>query len=616
MTNRIRDIFIPVFFITSLIWIRATGIMNALSVPSYCRQIYIPLAFWSVVLLYVCFLHLSFYGSKKDMATTFRFAAVFGFFTNLYIALTDLIIALSREHSFLSGYYFYYVEMVAIFFTFSISLSAVLMLATLKNDNSQNNTYRCLIFSPLFVLPPIFLITLFDSISRIFFFASIAAYLIPWLGIRKGPSSAMWAKIKSIVFFIWKDRNFMICLFIADFLIRCFFAVNVISKTEANGANRFVLASDDGDGYDRFGTAIAKNPSSLIGKEVKLWGGYYDYAYTIFIAGIYKVFGRNFYAVTFIQSFLGAFLPVIVFLIGRTLLSKSTGVLAATALALKNPIVFLSVVLGHEAVWMPILTLFVLMMAFYYKNGRRSCLSIGLAGVALGFVCVFRGLFINLIPFTALWIMFFWRDKKVKERTVGTVIFVLCALIIIYSASIIFKSPLSSGSKDRIQSIWELNHLYDQFKGIGNDQLMNIGINFTRDIRGSIDTIISHPVIFIKVALRIYPLRIIGYLSAHQFGFFDLLYLVNSAKFQNSFMSFLEFYFTLFFIYGLFLCVKKRDILKSPIFLMLSFIIFVFAIIFIHITPRQKAVSTPFVYLVGSYGLVDIVKRICMVKYR
>lgn len=601
----LRRMIPAVFFIIGVCLIHALGIMDSIAVPSYRRVIYIPLAYWSLVLFYLSLYQMLIIRSFSGFANTFRRGVVFGFCCHIYILLIDLIASLTKDHSFLSSAYFYYIEAIGLISTFLISIAAAIFIKKAGEYHRSLDKAEFL-FMPIFLMPIPANFMLAHSLSETYLLSCAVLFFAPHIIVRTLGVGVIRNRVTGCAAFFWREKNFIVILFFLALAVRCFFSVNVVSKTEARQPGQFILASDDGDTYDKAALEIAKDPAGTIGKKFRVWGGYFDYGYAIFIAGIYKVFGRNFFAVTFIQSILGAFLPVAVYLLGKVLFSRATGAVAGFAMAIKNPVVFLSVVLGHEAIWMPVFVVFILALSYAYKERRYLYRGAAMAGLALGFVCVFRGLFINLIPFTAIWMVLFWKEKNVRDRVLAAGAFCLVAALVIGLASAVFHSPLSSGSKDRVRQVWEGNHLYDQFEGIGNDQLINIGINFAADGPAALKTIVAHPVAFAKVALRIYPLRIIGYFSANQFGFFDLLYLVNSAKVPNSFMSNLEFYFTLFFLIGLILCLKRSALARSPLFMILAFIILIFSILFIHITPRQRGVSTPFIYLIGSYGLIKV----------
>ena len=143
--------------------------------------------------------------------------------------------------------------------------------------------------------------------------------------------------------------------------------------------------------------------------------------------------------------------------------------------------------------------------------------------------------------------MLFWVKKRFFSRLTAMFVFLISVIIIMGAASVLFKSPYTAGDRSRVKAVWEGNHLRNQFANVSNERLMKLDLNFACYPKKAVFTILKHPLSFLITAIDIYPKRIIGYLSAYQFGFFDLVYLVNSAKVDNNFMPTLEFYFTIFF---------------------------------------------------------------------
>jgi hypothetical protein len=213
-------------------------------------------------------------------------------------------------------------------------------------------------------------------------------------------------------------------------------------------------------------------------------------------------------------------------------------------------------------------------------------------------------------------LLFWQKGITIQERMKSIAIIGITLFLIIFAVSTITGSGFSFGERGRIQTQWDVERLYEPFKGIGNERLGSIGVNFAKDLPGSIKNIFNNPFPFLKTALQIYPLRIIAYLESYQFGWFDPIYLINSANFPNYFMSNLEFYFTLFFIIGLSLCITKRKLMASPIFMILAFHVIIFALVFCNMAPRYKEASAPFIYLIGSFGFVEILKFLKILKER
>ena len=262
----------------------------------------------------------------------------------------------------------------------------------------------------------------------------------------------------------------------------------------------------------------------------------------------------------------------------------------------------LSSYMGHEAAWLPILCLAIFLLTRYYKSGNFRFFSSILTGITLGILAIFRSMYFYFIPFFMLWEGLFYRKINIVKRITRFLSVGLIALTLIVSIFNYFKNPVRPVNKEKAQSLWYASRLSPPFNHIGNERFDAIGVNFSKNMPGSLKTIAKNPFSFLNVALRVYPLRVIAYFEAYQFGFFDPIYMLNPAKVPNRFASTLEFYFTLFFLFGLGVCIFKKHVLNSPIFMVLIFHILFFSIILSLQAPRLKEASAPFVYLVGSFG--------------
>lgn len=611
--DRVKFISIIAVFLLALFSAYRADMINSVFIRSVYRVIYVPVLFWVVVLLYSTLAHLVCFNTFKGIAETLKKGAILGFFMNLYVALFDLVIALARYHPFLSEYYFGYIKIILLVFTFAISFGAVLLIGRLKTMRRADESYRFMFFSPIFILPLFFMANFAAMPSRDPLAAVLPVfYLLPYV-LKGRLVSAVMDKAGYLFTAMKKDINLLIFIFVAAFLLRALFAVNIIHKTEAAGANGFVQASDDGISYDRTAVEIIGDAGRGDKREIRIWGGNWDEAYAVFLAGVYRVFGRNFYAVTLIQAFFGALIPVTVFLLGKMLFSRAEGVVAAIAMTLKSPIIFLSIVLGHEAVWFPLFMLFILALSRYYTAKKRNYLNEISAGVAIGLVCVFRGLFLYFLPFMFLWIIFLWKDRPVSDRIKAFLAMVIPAIMIMTAVLTVFNNDFRVGAKERLVSLWENDRLYGSAR-IGNSRFTDMGVNFVKDLPGSMEAIGRDPLRFFGILVKYYPLRIAGFLQTYQFGFFDPVYLINYAKHPNNFMPTLEFYFTLFFIYGLIRCLGQDWIRKSPIFMVLVFHIAIFALFFFVITPRYRDICTPFIYLIGAHGVIAALRRLGILR--
>jgi len=259
--------------------------------------------------------------------------------------------------------------------------------------------------------------------------------------------------------------------------------------------------------------------------------------------------------------------------------------------------------MGHEAVWLPILYLVLFVLTRYYKaNGATGLMCDTITGLALGLLAGFRSLYFYFVPFIVIWEMLFFRKIKLFRKVVHCFIITALCACVLFGVMHIFNNKISVFNKNKAELLWYTSRPVAPFQYLGNERLDPLGINFLRDPKGSLIIIAKHPLEFFTLALKIYPLRVVAYLETYQFGFFDPLYMVNPANMKNEFAPTLEFYFTLFFVAGIIGCVFRRGALSSPIFLLLVFHLLFFAILLFQPSPRVKEISSPVIYLIGSFG--------------
>lgn len=272
--------------------------------------------------------------------------------------------------------------------------------------------------------------------------------------------------------------------------------------------------------------------------------------------------------------------------------------------------------MGHEAIWLPILCLVVFLLSEYHRNtSKLNIVRSILVGSTLGFLILFRSMYLNFLPYLCIWEAFFLRNvKAIKKLTHFFLVGFVCIAIIL-SVFSIFGNQIPPLNNQKAEYLWGISRLYPPLQYIGNERLVNFGINPFKDPKGSIRSIINKPFEFLILVLKIYPLRIIGYLETYQFGLFDPVYMINPARVPNKFASNLEFYFTLFFLVGLIKCFSKREILTSPVFLILTYHMIFFSLILCQFSPRLKEISSLFIYLIGSYGFVVILKYFKILKH-
>ena len=113
------------------------------------------------------------------------------------------------------------------------------------------------------------------------------------------------------------------------------------------GADTVFMNSDDASQYDQNARGILDGSGVLT--EVGMPGtSSYSPGYSLFVAALYGLTGRNLTGVMIIQAVLSAFVPVGVFLVGRRCAGRLVGFVAAMLAALSQLLIFNSVNLTRE----------------------------------------------------------------------------------------------------------------------------------------------------------------------------------------------------------------------------------------------------------------------------
>lgn len=568
----------------------------SLHVPSSYRIIYIPLYFWILYAFYFLATSILFLRKTPFIASYIKEGVVAVFFLHIYLLLGNLINQLFANQGLISGMYQFYIKFIFCIFTALIIFASVKFISIAAADKMR----EILIYSQyIFCAAWFFISNIFSH--HVNFAISMALFAAAGWG-----ANFICFKIKTIgpkEFFL-KDSRVIITVFLIAFVARAAFGVVLVNKTISGpkGYDGYLYASDDGLTYDATANKILEDPSLLKAGHVEIWG-HWDQFYSIFLALLYKIFGRNFYMLVTIQAFFGAFVPVFIFLIGRLLFQRPVALIAAFLLALKGGIIMLSSYMGHEAIWLPLLYLFILLLTFYFKKqGLLRAFYDVLMGLVLGILALFRSLYFYLLPYLCVWELLFFRKIRITKRMTHLAVITALSLSMVFGAFGIFNNKMKPINSEKAQILWHGSRLVPPFQYLGNERLDAIGVNYLCDPKGFIKTIVQRPFEFLILAAKIYPLRVVAYLETYQFGWFDPIYMLNPANIKNAFASTLEFYFTCFFIIGLVACFFRRGIVSSPIFLILSFHIIFFSLVIFQASPRIKEISSPIMYLIGSFG--------------
>lgn len=391
---------------------------------------------------------------------------------------------------------------------------------------------------------------------------------------------------------------FMAVIFSFSFLLRYFWAHRIISLTGLD----FLKASDDGLTYNAFGIDIAK------GKYIVdyYWGGY---GYWFFIGLIYKVFGiNNFNVLTLFQSLINATVPVFAYLIGKSCFDARVGILSAILTSLNMLIISLSVYIGMEALFIPMLmfSMFFLIKAIL-DNSILRYRHIFLAGFLFGLTNLFRQEVI-FMPFLIGLLIIFYYKRKISRLRLSTA--VVC-LIIGSLIPLVFQSTMNflHGGQFKFSS----SQAAVSFSlGCGSEEsaiLSKMGFNPFSNIIGCVR-------VFSQQALKIIELFSLSmlkkgsrYLFFQDFGMFDPLFILNTGAAGAPYYRFpvaVAGLGIVFMIIGAIVTAIKRPfrLERAVLFTYVFYTISLYAAI-LATNSRHRGVLIPFFFISLSVGLVS-----------
>ena len=133
---------------------------------------------------------------------------------------------------------------------------------------------------------------------------------------------------------IFDERVFLLLIFIVSMVFRIVYLKRIMTNPD------FVNTASDGGYLD----SLARD--FLAGKPAEFPG---SRGYWMFLAGVYAIFGTDYFRVGVIQSIFGSIAVLLTYLIAKRGFGVITARIAVVAAALDYPLIFSAVGLGHEA---------------------------------------------------------------------------------------------------------------------------------------------------------------------------------------------------------------------------------------------------------------------------
>lgn len=180
-----------------------------------------------------------------------------------------------------------------------------------------------------------------------------------------------------------------------------------------------------------FGFSFGTNwwPATAANSPTAHW----SFLYTLYLSGVYALFGQNPIAARLIQAVLvGLLQPYLAFLIGRRLFGSVVGLAAAALIAFYSYFVYYAACLMTESFYIT-----AIMASLYLalriessetaRGGRRFRLALAL-GLALGVAVLLRQLFLLFVPFLFLWLLWYGRKRQIGTMLVAGVVIAVMIL--------------------------------------------------------------------------------------------------------------------------------------------------------------------------------------------
>ncbi|MFC1590132.1 glycosyltransferase family 39 protein [Candidatus Omnitrophota bacterium] len=347
-------------------------------------------------------------------------------------------------------------------------------------------------------------------------------FCIPAIPAASGRASVFLDKAKGgIVKFVSNERLFLITIFLAAFLIRYFWGLRLLELTGAN----FILASDDGPGYDQYASTIAGG--GLMQKSAVY--GVSGFGYWYFLAGIYRIFGlHNFKVMIAAQSFIGAFVPMFTYFIGRKIFkARSAPVLAAIIASVDMTLVFLSVVIGMEAIYIPLVFLALAVAAHVLSRKTVEIKGALLLGCVFGLAYLARPPELLLFP-AALGLIIFVKNRLNIRRSMPQITALFVGFLLLVSVQfatnyLIYDQPPSLPGA--VKASFHARGGAEENRILGE-----MGFVPFEDLKGSASVFMQDPAGVSKLISKGFFKRLFILYLFPNFGVFDPVFLVNPAS--------------------------------------------------------------------------------------
>ncbi len=405
--------------------------------------------------------------------------------------------------------------------------------------------------------------------------------------------------------FMDREKLLLLAIFLLAFLIRYWWGMRVVGIL----GDRFIYNSDDALSYDPFAATIAQG--GIVPEKDAFWMSGFGYWY--FLAAIYKLFGlHNFKAVVLVQSLAGAAVPVFTYLLAKRVFAiRLVPIIAAIMITLNFNLIFLSTVIGMEAIYVPLLTLAMLITVSILSVKRIRYINFGLMGMAFGAANLIRPevLFFPLV-LAALFYIFLRREAGFKKTALAIVAFFMGFALVILIQHI---ATYMMYGKIRLTSAALGGTFANSYGSPENGILDQMGFNPFKSVPDSIGAFLREPITVTTLLAKGFIKRNIIYYFKPNFGVLDPISLINpSSGYFFAYPVYFQLYGYLFIIGGLlhaFFRDRTNLLIKTILFIYAPYLSTMYGFVWVT-NPRHRGVLAPIFLTFFAYGIAVFYKKL------
>ncbi|MFC1674306.1 glycosyltransferase family 39 protein [Candidatus Omnitrophota bacterium] len=403
-----------------------------------------------------------------------------------------------------------------------------------------------------------------------------------------------------------KELFLVILVFILAFGIRLGWGARVVSLTGDN----FYAASDDGITYG------PRAEDWVRGIDHSPLGTYSGFGYWVFLGLVYRIFGNpNYYAAIFIQAILGGMVAVLIYYIAKCISNPPVAATSAFLVALNMNNIFSSIVIGMEALFIPLMLLSLFLLIKYINNGKIRYLRYPfLIGVLLGVTTIVRTEPLFFFIVIVLCFLVFKKNRLSFRQSLKVVAF-FCLGFFVILISFSARNYLKEEKFDFKSQSSSIGFTLVSSDGVKETRILSdMGFNPFADgnFGNSLDVFVKHPLRVCSFLAKGITKKGFNYLFVPNFGEMDFLTLLNSSGVGPSyrFPLYCKFYIYLFILIGLaILVLDKRFLLeKSILFGYMGYTVLIYAIIWAN-NARYRAVLEPLFIILFSSAVYFLITR-------